>query len=93
MANLSPSNLDNEKNTYVLVTDGSSQEVAQRVKVTGLGSLVEGLKFDSIVAAYPSSIQETYTYKTGGISGTTVAVITVNYTNATKEFVSNVSKT
>jgi hypothetical protein len=92
MANLSSSNNDNEKNTYVLVNDNGSQEVAQRVKLTGLGSLLEGIKYDYIAATYPSSTQEVYTYKTGGAGGTTVATITVNYTNSSKSVLSNVSK-
>ena len=92
MAILSNSNLDNEKGTYVLVNDAGSQEVAQRVKITGLGSLLEGAVYDAIVATYPSATQEVYTYKNGGISGTTTAVVTVNYTDSTKNDLLNVVK-
>lgn len=35
---------------------------------------------DSIVATYPDANTEVYTYKVGGVSGTTVAVVTVVYT-------------
>jgi len=45
-----------------------------------------------IGVTYPSDTQEVYTYKTGGSGGTTVGTITVNYTDATKEVLSNVTK-
>lgn len=82
-----------ERQSYTLVNDQGQNEVAQRVKVTGLGSLLQGLTYDFIGAAYPSSTQEVYTYKNGGAGGTTVATITVNYTDATKSVLQNVSRT
>jgi len=50
------------------------------------------LKHDYIEATYPSDTQEVYTYRNGGETGTIVGVITVNYTNSTKEVLLNVSK-
>jgi hypothetical protein len=50
-------------------------------------------KFDYVTVSYPTSVQEIYVFKTGGSGGTTVATITVNYTDATKEFVSNAART
>jgi hypothetical protein len=45
-------------------------------------------KYDSIYATYPTSTTEVYTYQLNAVS---VAVVTVTYTNATKEvFVSAV---
>lgn len=81
-----------ERESYTLVED-NGQQVAQRVKVTGLGSLLEGIKYDFIAATYPIATQEVYTYKLGGGGGSTVATITVNYTDATKNILSDVSKT
>ena len=49
--------------------------------------------YDFISVAYPLDTQEIYTYKTGGSGGTVVATITVNYTDATKNTLSNVYKT
>ena len=49
-------------------------------------------KHDYIVATYPSDTQEVYTYKIGGSAGTTVGTITVNYTTATKDVLSDVIK-
>lgn len=51
------------------------------------------LPYDYIAAAYPNATTETYTFKTGGSGGTTVATVTVVYTDATKENLSTVTKT
>lgn len=49
--------------------------------------------YDYLSVAYPLATQEVYTFKTGGVSGTTVATVTVNYTDATKADLSSVEKT
>lgn len=49
--------------------------------------------YDYIAIAYPDGDTEVYTYKKGGAGGTAVATITVNYTDASKENVSNVART
>ncbi len=38
---------------------------------------------------YATATQEIYTFKTGGSGGTTVGTLTLNYTDATKENISN----
>lgn len=48
--------------------------------------------FDYIAATYPSSTVEVYTYRTGGSGGSLVGVITVTYTDATKDFIASVAK-
>lgn len=48
--------------------------------------------YDYIGATYPTASQEVYTYKTGGVSGTTVGTITINYTDSTKNVLSSVVK-
>lgn len=58
-----------------------------------LGGLNTPPDADAIVASYPSSTQEVYTYKSGGVSGTTLMTITVTYTTSSKEFISTVVKT
>jgi hypothetical protein len=57
--------------------------------INSLGKLVPE-SFDSIVATYPDTVTEVYTYKTGGLSGTTVATVTVVYTDSTKEVLTSV---
>lgn len=59
--------------------------------VTPLNSLVPEA-YDYIAATYPTTSSEVYTYKTGGASGTTVATVTVVYTDATKNVLSSVTK-
>lgn len=49
--------------------------------------------FDYIDADYPNATTEVYTYKLGGAAGTTVAVVTVVYTDATKNFIDTVTRT
>jgi len=71
------------------------------VKVTikegsSLIGVVSGLQIpvhDYISVAYPSSDTEVYTFKTGGSGGTTVATLTVEYTDSTKENLSSVART
>ena len=75
-------------------TPKSGDKFAQDVQVLGgLGTLLEGLEYDYIAAAYPSGTVETYTYKSGGSGGTTVATITVTYVDATKAELVSVERT
>lgn len=48
--------------------------------------------YDYIEATYPDTVTEIYVFKTGGSGGVTVGTITIVYTDATKEFISNVTK-
>jgi hypothetical protein len=56
-------------------------------------SALINVAYDYISATYPTETQEVYVYKTGGSGGTTVATITVNYTDSTKTNISNVART
>jgi len=49
--------------------------------------------YDYIAATYPNSTTEVYTYKSGGSSGTTVGVVTVVYSDASKEILTSVERT
>lgn len=48
--------------------------------------------YDYVSVAYPDGTTETYTFKRNGASGTTVATVTVVYTDSTKENISSVTK-
>lgn len=50
-------------------------------------------KYDYVAIAYPTSTTETYTFKTGGSGGTTVATVTLTFTDSTKASLSSVAKT
>lgn len=49
--------------------------------------------FDSITATYPSTTQEVYQSRVGGIGGTVQETVTVNYTDITKNLILNVART
>jgi hypothetical protein len=73
-----------------VVTSGDTTEYKLRTfSVSGMLSE----SYDYVSVGYPISTQEVYTFKTGGAGGTTVATITINYTDATKANISNVAKT
>ena len=57
--------------------------------VLNIASLVPNA-YDAIVATYPTDSSEVYTYKTGGVSGDTVATITVVYVDSSKEVLTSV---
>lgn len=48
---------------------------------------------DYIAATYPTTSTEVYTFKSGGSGGTTLATVTVTYTDATKAVLSSVERT
>jgi len=73
-----------------LVTSGDTTETKLRTfSVSGMLSET----YDYLSVNYATATQEIYTFKTGGSGGTTVATLTVNYTDSTKANVSNVAKT
>lgn len=72
------------------VTSGDKSEYKLRTyNVAGLLSET----YDYVSASYPSATQEIYTFKIGGSGGTTVATITINYTDSTKNYLSSAEKT
>lgn len=48
--------------------------------------------YDYISVAYPVNTTEVYTFKVGGSGGSTVATVTIVYTDSTKENISSVTK-
>ena len=73
------------------IVQGSYDESDQAIRVKPVNVIVPET-YDYVAAAYPDSVTETYTYKSGGSGGTTVAVVTIVYTDATKENLSTVTK-
>jgi len=49
--------------------------------------------YDSITASYPTSTQEVYSSRVGGIAGTIQETVTINYTDSTKNFLLDLSRT
>ena len=54
--------------------------------------LVE-VAYDHVGVTYPVATTEVYVFKTGGAGGTTVATVTLVYTDATKDYLSSATKT
>lgn len=80
-----------KKRITVKETDG---EVGINVNSPSLDSIA-GLAIpahDYIAATYPTTASEVYTYKTGGSSGTVVAIVTLVYTDDTKNVLTSVTK-
>jgi hypothetical protein len=80
-------------------TKYSAQEVLNRLFDENTNSLNtlggNGLQiapYDYLSVAYPDTVTEVYTYKTGGSGGTTVATLTTVYTSSSKEVLSSVTK-
>lgn len=83
---------------YVTGTDVSGDKRALDVysqggEILDVSGLMDGAAYDYIAFAYPDSDTDTLTFKTGGSGGTTVATVTINYTDATKENISNIART
>lgn len=70
----------------------SGNETEYCFKTKPINALVKE-QYDYVAVTYPSATQEVYAFKTGGSGGTTVATVTVNYTDSTKANISNVAKT
>jgi len=62
------------------------------IKVDNLSNMLSGLVYDAGAVTYPSATQEVYTFRTGGIAGTIVATVTLNYVDATKKDLLNWAK-
>jgi hypothetical protein len=72
------------RKSTVSITDAEYQ-----IRTIATSGLLAGVSYDYFSVAYPTTTQEVYTYKTGGAGGTTVATVTINYTDATKNYITN----
>lgn len=69
-------------NTLDINTDGSIKTIQ-----------IFTLPFDAISATYPSTTQEVYQSRVGGISGAIQQTVTINYTDSSKNYILNVART
>lgn len=67
-----------------------NSETAVRVS---LANAIVSEKYDFVSFAYPDSVTEAITFKFGGSGGTTVATVTIVYTDSSKENISTVTRT
>ncbi len=59
------------------------------LKIPGLSIPI----YDYVAVTYPVATTEVYTFKTGGSGGSTVATVTLVFTDSTKASLSTVTKT
>ncbi len=76
-----------------LFHNGSAVSSANRLPVDAANGILSGISWDYMSVAYTDADTETYTFKSGGSGGTTVATVVINYTDSTKEFISDVTRT
>ena len=86
---MSPNIRDREHDKFLEDANGDTS-VRVGLSPGTLGSLLQGVAWDYVEVSYPSSTQETFTFKSGGVSGTTTAVIEITYTDASKQNLANV---
>jgi hypothetical protein len=67
-------------------------EESEALKVIPVAGSIVTEAYDYVAVTYPLATQEVYTFKSGGVGGTTVATVTINYTDATKANLLNASK-
>lgn len=88
--------------TIAGLTDDASKDIAvlrldptsKRLKVDSLTSTsLIGIPAYDYVGQSQASTTDTWTFKTGGSGGTTVATVTITYTDSTKATISNVVRT
>lgn len=75
---------DLERSKFIADEDTISDPSVVRV---ALSNRFAPEQYDEIAVTYPSSVLEVYTYK---LNSTTVGVISVTYTDSTKENISSV---
>ena len=78
-------------NTNGLATNEKLDQVISAVNSSGSVGLVPGTDFDYIDGQQTSATVDTYVYKLGGASGTTVQTTVLTYTDSTKNNIDSVS--
>lgn len=75
------------------VLQNSHDEPNQALRVIPVAGVMVTSPYDYISVTYPVATQEVYVFKMGGVAGVTVSTVTINYTDASKANLLNVSKT
>lgn len=75
------------------VIQHSFDEAVDAIRTVPSGGILVKEAFDYIEASYPNATTEIFVYKEGGSGGTTVATVSITYTDGTKESISTVTRT
>lgn len=93
MATTSPYQGGQQASTYSELDEHAVISGVGGKKVHLVNTLVQS-EYDYIAVTYPDTSTEVYTFKTGGSGGTTVATVTLVYSDAgTKAILASVTKT
>lgn len=75
----------------LLESNGSEVSTTNPLPIVNLGAIITD-NYDYVGVTYPSGDTEVYTFKSGGSGGTTIATVTIVYTDSTKTDLLSVTK-
>jgi len=67
----------------------ANKTAVETFDLNSINGPLSGVKWDAFNYQYPTTTQEIVSLYEGGLSGTLKATVTLNYTDATKKFLSN----
>jgi hypothetical protein len=76
-----------------IVTESNVSGDKVALDVNLVSSILTGVRWDYVGVTYPTGTTEVYTFKYGGSGGTTVATVSVAYTDSTKANLLSVLRT
>jgi len=76
----------------VVILDGQFQPYGETNPLAISSSGLVNFVYDYVSVNYATATTEIYTFKTGGSSGTTTGVITLTYTDSTKDNLSSAER-
>lgn len=79
-----------EQRSYLQSPTRAEGQTAQEVFVGNFGNFNPPEKADAITVQYPSTTQEIYEYREGGVSGSILASVTVQYLLPDKKDITSV---
>jgi hypothetical protein len=88
---LAGTSVNDGKTGVPVAVDPTTGRILGNTIVSGTGLLPTS--YDYVAYTNTSSLIDTYVYKTGGSGGTTVATVTITYTDITKVQLSTVART
>lgn len=83
---------DNPNIQATVSTVGAVNALEVTGSVFPVGGILSGIAYDYVSINYSGTTSDVYTFKTGGSGGTTVATITLGYTDSGKGTLSTVTK-
>ena len=90
-------NADGSIDVNLSASGGTATAANQLLEIADLDTLVSSRGFflptNDYAALVQAALTDTWTFKSGGSGGTTVATVTITYTDSSKATISTVAKT